>query len=53
MNFILIGLKPTKIGDDIGFNIDNGLLDVNFSSQLTEEGRPCLVLNYNVYPRFE
>ena len=47
------GLKPTKIGDDIGFNIDNGLLQVDFSSQLTEEGRPCLVLNYNVYSRFE
>lgn len=51
--YIDLGLKPTKIGDDIGFNIDNGLLDVNFSSQLTEEGRPCLVLNYNVYSRFE
>ena len=49
--YIDLGLKPTKIGDDIGFNIDNGLLDVNFSSQLTEEGRPCLVLNYNVYSR--
>ena len=51
--YIDLGLKPTKIGDDIGFNIDNGLLQVDFSSQLTEEGRPCLVLNYNVYSRFE
>ena len=48
-----LGLKPIKLGDDIGFNIDNGLLQVDFSSQLTEEGRPCLVLNYNVYSRFE
>lgn len=51
--YIDLGLEPTKIGDDLGFNIDNGLLDVKFSSQLTEEGRPCLVLNYEVYSRFE
>lgn len=46
-----LGLGPTKIGNDIGFNIDNGLLEVKFSSQLTEEGKPCLVLNYNVYSK--
>lgn len=48
-----LGLEPTKLGNDLGFNIDNGLLDVTFSSQLTKEGRPCLVLNYEVYSRFE
>lgn len=48
-----LGLEPTKLGNDLGFNIDNGLLDVTFSSQLTKEGRPCLVLNYEVYSKFE
>lgn len=45
-----LGMEPTKLGDNTGFNIDNGLLNVTFSSQLTKEGRPCLVLNYDIYP---
>jgi len=46
-----LGLSGIKLGDDMGFNLDYSLLDMNFSSQLTEEGKPCLVLNYNVNPR--
>lgn len=45
-----LGLEPTKLGDNTGFNIDQSLLEVKFSSQLTKEGRPCLVLNYDIYP---
>lgn len=48
-----IGLDPTGIGDDIGWNINNGLIDVDFSSQLTADGEPCLVISYNVEPRYE
>lgn len=42
-----------QIGEDIGWNIDNGPIEVEFSSQLTKEGRPCLVLNYRVFPRYD
>ena len=48
-----LGLEPTKLGNDLGFNIDDGLLEIKFSSQLTKEERPCLVLNYDVHSRFE
>jgi hypothetical protein len=46
-----LGLEPTKLGDDLGFNIEDGLIEVHFSSQLTKEGKPCLVLSYEVRPR--
>lgn len=46
-----LGLHRTALGDQQGFNIDDGLIDVRYSSQLTDDGRPCLVLSYKVKPR--
>lgn len=51
--YYAIGLDPIKIGDKIGWNIDRGYIDLNFSSQLTEDGRPCLVLDYHVGPNYD
>ena len=46
-------LGPTKLGDMLGWNIDKGYIDLNFSSQLTTYGTPCLVLDYTVVPEYE
>lgn len=43
-----LGLASTNLGNDLGFDIDHGLLEVNYSSQLTKDEKPCLVLNYKV-----
>jgi hypothetical protein len=48
-----IGLNPTSIGYDLGWNIDHGYIDLRFSSQLADEGTPCLVIDYQVAPRYE
>lgn len=48
-----IGLNPISIGDDIGWNIDHGYIELNFSSQLTDDGTPCLVIDYQVAPGYE
>lgn len=48
-----IGLSPTKIGDDLGWNLDDGEIDVDFSSQLAEDGTPCLVIRYTVAPKYD
>jgi len=48
-----IGLKPIGIGDDLGWNIDHGYIELSFSSQLADEGTPCLVIDYRVAPRYE
>ena len=47
-----IDIPPVKIGDDLGWNIDDGELDIDFSSQLAEDGTPCLVIGYNVAPKY-
>jgi hypothetical protein len=48
-----IGLSPVKMGDDLGWNIDTGYIDIEFSSQLAEDETPCLVINYKVAPRYD
>lgn len=48
-----IGLKPTKNSDDLGWNLDDGLIDVTFSSCITEDDEPCIVVDYMVAPRYE
>lgn len=44
-----IGLDPTSIGNTIGWNYDY-LIDFDFSSQLTKDGKPCLVLQQRNMP---
>lgn len=48
-----LGLATTKMGDQIGWDLDKGLIEISFSSQLTEDDKPCLVLNYDVKPKFQ
>jgi len=50
--YYAIGLSSIKLGDQMGWDIDKGLLEINFSAQLSENEEPCLVLNYNVEPRY-
>lgn len=49
-----LGIGPTKLGDDLGWDIyKDGLVDIAFSSQLAEDGTPCLVMDYSIAPRYE
>lgn len=47
-----IDIPPVKIGDMIGWNIDDRELDIDFSSQLAEDGTPCLVIGYTAAPKY-
>jgi len=48
-----IGLSGTKLGDELGWNINNGSIDLNFSSQLADDGTPCLVVDYDIAPKYD
>ncbi len=48
-----IGLRDIKLGDDLGWNIQDGYIDLNFSSQLASDGTPCLVIDYNYGPKYD
>ena len=47
-----LGLTATSISDDLGWNIDNGLINLYFSSQLTHDGEPCVVIDYETVPKY-
>ena len=49
--FYEIGIGPITLGDELGWDIDRGLIEMRFSAQLTEDGDPCLVLDFDVGPR--
>lgn len=48
-----IGLKHVDIGDQLGWNIDDKGLEVMFSSGIADDGRPCLVISYNIAPKYQ
>lgn len=44
-----VGLARTPIGEEVGWNTDE-LLDLQITTGLTEDQRPCLVFDFNVVP---
>lgn len=48
-----LNLKHTSMSDRLGWNIDQGLIEISFSSQIAEDGRPCIVLNYLTEPKYD
>ena len=50
--YYALGLQSVVIGNQLGWKIEDGLIDIYFTSQLAEDGTPCLVLEYDVIPRY-
>lgn len=50
--YIDLGLETIAIGNDMGWSIDKGGIDIDFSSHIADDGTPCLVLDYTVLPTY-
>lgn len=51
--YYALDLPETKIGDEIGWEVENGrLIEPLFTSTLTEDNTPCLVLDFQVGPKY-
>lgn len=48
-----LGLDHTMVGDHIGWNVSKGLIDIDFTSHIADDGTPCLVLNYFPAPEHD
>lgn len=48
-----IGLPTIGIGESVGWDIQKGYIEPVFSSQLTEDGIPCLVISFRNPPTYE
>lgn len=42
-----LGLPSTTLGNLLGWNRDNGLIELEYSSHLAPDGVPCLAIDYN------
>lgn len=47
-----IGLEPIKNGHLLGWNLDNGLIEIDFGSCLAED-EPCIVIDFEVPPKYD
>lgn len=47
-----IGLPHTDAGRELGWSVNDGLIDIRFSSQIADNGEPCLVVDYSNPPKY-
>ena len=48
-----LGLEPIDIGDELGWNIDDGQIDIEYDAKIASDGKPAIVIRYTVAPRRE
>ena len=46
--YYLVGLPSIDAGDILGWNSDNFPIEPSYSTQMAEDGRPCLVVDLNI-----
>lgn len=49
----LVGLPFTQLGFELGWNVNDSLVEIEFSTQLSEDDIPCVVVNYSVTPKYD
>jgi hypothetical protein len=47
-----LGLEGIKLGDIMGWDSAWGQIEPDFGSHIAEDGRPCLVLDFDMEPRY-
>lgn len=50
--FSELGLRHTELGYQLGWRVDKGLIELYFSSQLADDGTPCVVVNFENPPEY-
>lgn len=48
-----IGLHSTSVSDDLGWNVNMGPIQFEYSSCLADDDTPCLVVSMRIEPRYD
>jgi hypothetical protein len=48
-----LGLRHTEVGDELGWNIIDGTIKVEFSSILIDDRQPCIVMHFERAPKYD
>lgn len=51
--YMEIGLPIVDIGECLGWNVDDGMIELRFSSQLVNGRTPCLVVSHLIPPKYD
>ena len=51
--YIALGLSTTTLGDELGWNIDNGLIELDISAQMADDDTPCIAIDYLISPKYD
>jgi hypothetical protein len=51
--YMEIGLPPVDVGSELGWNVDKGMIELRYSSQLVNEKEPCLVITHLIPPIYD
>lgn len=47
-----LNLEPTSLGHEVGWNINDGSIELDLDARLTEKGEACVVLDITVPPKY-
>lgn len=47
-----IGLDEIPVGDELGWDIDKGYINMTFTPLIDDDGTPCIVMDYLVRPTY-
>ena len=50
--YYALNLPPIDLGTFVEFNLEKGQIEPIFSTQLDPNGKPCLVIDYDIYPKY-
>lgn len=48
-----MGLEGNDVGYSLGWSVFDGKIEFEFSSQLADDGTPCIVIDYNIPPKYD
>lgn len=49
--YMEINLPPVTLGDELGWDVGRGLIDMRFSSDITSDGDPYIIVDFDVSPK--
>lgn len=51
--YIDLGLDPVPIGEEVGWTVSDGKIELDFSAQIADDGKtPCIVVSFYNAPRY-
>lgn len=51
--YYALGLPPIELGNLMGFNLEKSQIEPVYSSHINADGKPCLVIDIDVYPKYK